>query len=312
MSNVAEQSSYYEAGGGNDPADVIVQVGDDVPSEYRDAIQASVATLAKRSAEASKRAFERSKARSEFLTALNRPLRRIIEEDAEASELLATASQHQQDYRMQAPMEEPAWPTFEPVDLWLPTDADAPASQVFTPPYHFQWQWYAGDAPTFTSLDRPNGRIELSTHADEDRNRSDAHGGFGVAMTTNTVKSVMGRSLRRTQHWFQVIAGSQGGSATVEGGMEMTALEDGRLLSAVQDKRYRRRVSSGEDDWVDFDGFATGETIDVDFVMRPGRTYTFNVGGWIFCEAHGGFGTDSFASTALRANVLALTAFFTD
>jgi hypothetical protein len=312
MSNVAAHGNYSVSGGGNDPADVTVQIGDDVPPEYRDAIQASVMTLAKRSAEASRKAFERSKARSEFLSALNRPVGRIIEEDADAAQLLAAASQHQKDYRLAAPAEEPVWPTFEPVDLWLPTEADARANQVFTPPYHFQWQWHAGEPPTFSSLDRPNGRIELSTVADEDRDRSDAHGGFGVAMTTNTVKAVKGRSLRRTQHWYQVIAGGQGGSATVEGGMEMTALEDGRLLSAVQDKRYRRRVSGGEDDWIDFDGFATGETIDVDFVMRPGRTYTFNVGGWVFCEAHSGFATTSFASTALRANVLALTAFFTD
>jgi hypothetical protein len=63
-----------------------VQIADDVPAEYRDAIQASVTTLARRSAEASRRAFERSKARYEALTAINRPLLRMLEEDADASQ----------------------------------------------------------------------------------------------------------------------------------------------------------------------------------------------------------------------------------
>jgi DNA-binding transcriptional ArsR family regulator len=33
--------------------------------------------------------------------------------------------------------------------------------------------------------------------------------------------------------------------------------------------------------------------------MLPGRTYTFNVGAWVFGEAHGGVGTASIASAHL-------------
>jgi len=38
----------------------------------------------------------------------------------------------------------------------------------------------------------------------------------------------------------------------------------------------------------------------------------FNVGGWVFCEAHGGVGTASIASAMLNANVLTLNAFFAE
>jgi hypothetical protein len=39
--------------------------------------------------------------------------------------------------------------------------------------------------------------------------------------------------------------------------------------------------------------------------MLPGRTYTFNVGAWVFGEAHGGVGTASIASAlVLRVTLL--------
>jgi hypothetical protein len=191
-------------------------------------------------------------------------------------------------------------------------DLDFVADQVFGAPWHFQWRWHNGQPPTASSQDRTNGQIQIATFADQDNNWSDAHGGFGVALRTDRVQAVAGRSLRRTDHSYLVHAGALGGSATVEGGMEMTALEDGRLLTFAQDKRFRRRVSNGERDRLDFHGWTTGEGIEVNWVMLPGRTYTFNVGAWVFCEAHGGVGTASPASARLHALVIALTADFTD
>jgi hypothetical protein len=46
--------------------------------------------------------------------------------------------------------------------------------------------------------------------------------------------------------------------------------------------------------------------------MLPHRAYTFNVGCWLFSEAHGGLGTASVASAILNGLVIALTAEFTD
>lgn len=94
----------------------------------------------------------------------------------------------------------------------------------------------------------------------------------------------------------------------------MTVLEDGRLLAIARDKRFRKRLFNGEDEHVEFDGWTTGDGIQVEWVMLPGRVYTFNVGGWAFCEALSGDGLGSFsyAYPRLDGQVIALTAFFTD
>jgi hypothetical protein len=302
-----------ETGHGSASTDVTVQIAEDVPQEHRGAIEASVTTLARRSAEASKRAFERSKARHELLTALSRPLHSMLEEDTDASEALAAAIRRLEADRPDLSMQEPAWPTVKLVEGKSPVaDVDFVADQVFGPPWHYQWQWHNGGPPTTSSQDRTTGQIQMATFADQDHNWSDAHGGFGVALTSDRVQAVAGRSLRRTDHTYLVQAGALGGSATVEGGMEMTALEAGNLLSVARDTRFRQRLTNGEEDLLDFGGWSTGEGIEVNWVMLPGRIYTFNVGGWVFSEAHGGLGTASVAPARLHALVIALTADFTD
>ena len=52
----------------------------------------------------------------------------------------------------------------------------------------------------------------------------------------------------------------------------MTALEDGRLLSSARDMRFRERLSNGERENLGFNGWTTGEGIEVNWVMLPGRT----------------------------------------
>lgn len=90
-----------------------------------------------------------------------------------------------------------------------------------------------------------NGPISIYSFADQGSSWSDAHGGFGVALASDRVQSVVGRSLRRTTHAYLVHGGGLAGNATVEGGMEMTAIENGTLLSSVRDKRFRSGFSSG-------------------------------------------------------------------
>ena len=96
-----------------------------------------------------------------------------------------------------------------------PADAgDFLAGQVFGAPWHFQWQWYNGGPPVYRDVYRPNGRMWLQTYAGGDRDWSTAHGGFGVSLSSNTVRDVSGRSLRRTQHSFSLGAGNLGGTAS--------------------------------------------------------------------------------------------------
>jgi hypothetical protein len=302
---------------------VVVQIADDVPAEYRDAIQASVTTLARRSAEASRRAFERSKARYEALTAINRPLLRMLEEDADASQALAAAGRRLEEFRSDPPTQEPAWPTVKLVD-GRSRAADATgflADQVFVSPWHYRWDWWKGAPPTLSVPVQPTGRITVQNWASShsDRPWADAHAGFGIALRPTQHQAVVARSLRRTEHEYRVDSDSTG-SATVEGGIEMTLLdpdlpEPDRLLSLAKDKRFRKRVSGWESDSVDPDGWTTGDGgIQVSWVMQPGRVYTINVGAWVFCEAHGG-ALPHHSSTAwarLNAEVISITADFTD
>jgi hypothetical protein len=305
MTSAGEQG---ETGYEGAPPEVILQISDDVPPEHRDAIQASVATLARRSAEASRRALERLKARNQLRTAMAGPLRKLIEEDANASEALAAVSRQREQDRLDQPPQEPMRPTVKVVERLSREEAAAGfADQVFGPPFHFQWAWHNGGPPARSFADRVSGRIELDTFADDNRGWSDVHAGFGVALSTDRVKSVIGRSGRNSNYRYVVDSDWPSGVALAEGGIEMTALENGILVSSASDKRFRGRVSVGDDARDEWPGWTLGESINVDFVMRPGRGYTFNVGAWVVCQADGGF-----ASAQIHANAWALTAFFTD
>jgi hypothetical protein len=131
-----------------------------------------------------------------------------------------------------------------------------------------------------------------------------------VFLETNVPRAVIGRSLRKSDHEWLAAAGGFGGDATAEGGLEMTALEDGRFLDAAADKRFRRRVSDGESASQLFEGgLATGNPLELTWTMQPNKGYTFNVGAWVFCEQHFGFGAGgfSYASAEIRAQVIVLT-----
>lgn len=147
---------------------------------------------------------------------------------------------------------------------------------------------------------------------------SDAHAGFGVSLQSSQVRSVNGRSLRRTQHAYHVAAvspvGFAGGGATVEGGMEMTVVQAGTLITFAQDKRFRKRVSGHEFEVVPFDGWSTGDGgVQVHWLMERDVPYELNVGASVYCESHGGPAAfESTAFAALDGQVISLTADFTD
>jgi len=291
---------------------VDVTVGDDVPDEHVEAIRKSVATMANRQTQTTLAGVQRDLARQRTALRMEKPLKDVVMADDDAAEAFElSTSAEVDDASFLTPGPRPDWP---PVNVTRESgvEFDAPLT-VFGAPYHFQWQWHNGQPPQTSIQDRPNGQVQLFTHADQDANWSDCHGGFGVSLTTNRVVQATGRSLRRTNHWFYVAGGSFGGNATVEGGCEMTALEGGtRLLSLAQDKRFRRRVSAGEEGRWDEPGFETGSAIEVNWIMTPGHTYTFCCGGWVFGEAHGGVGTASIGSVSLSAQIITMNLFLTD
>ena len=292
---------------------VLVTLSDEVPDDHREAIRASVAEMARRAAQATRRAVERNAEQAELARRTNKPLHDLVAADGDAAAALSSRDSSVDVAASDDESPRPDWPivTFTAGDAGRSVDAVG-AHQVFGAPWHYQWQWHTGEAPSTSTQDRPAGRIELYTHADQNHHWSDAHGGFGVSLSSSSVQSVAGRSLRRTNHRYFVHGGSFGGDATAEGGSEMTALEGGRLLSVARDKRFRRRVSSGERDTYEELGWETGDAIEVGWVMLPGRVYTLNVGCWVFGEAHGGVGTASIGQASMNALVIALTADVTD
>ena len=88
---------------GYDDNEVVLEIGDEVPEEHRDAIKASVAAMARRSAEASKRAVERGRAQNGLLTALARPLGKLLEADPESAEAVAVATRRFDELRVAPP-----------------------------------------------------------------------------------------------------------------------------------------------------------------------------------------------------------------
>jgi hypothetical protein len=294
----------------NVPLHVALQLRDGLDPDQRVAIEVSVEALARRAAERATRRQQVGRARAALMSAAAIPLQRALEEDAAAQQDIAAKQQLLDSLHRDLSLpSDPNWPPVKIQRAGAVSFYDFAADQLLGAPWDFQWQWFDGRAPTVSNVDRPNGRIQIQTAAGGSDNRSDAHGGFGVALSSASVQAASGRSLRSTDFSYNVGAGVAGGTATAEGGMEMTVIENGAVLSSAQDKVFRKRVSNGEDDSVGPDGFATGGGIQVDWVMQPGHTYTFNVGGWVFCESHDGIGFSGF-STAwanLNALVIALT-----
>lgn len=285
-----------------------VTIGEDVPDEHVENIKKSVATMARQQTETTLAAVDRNAELQKRALALQKPLKDLVMADNEAATAFALETAEKDDPAL-TPPPGPDWPPVEVTREGSGVEADSPLT-VFGVPYHFQWQWHNGQPPRDSIQDRPNGNVEIWTHADQNANWSDCHGGFGISISTNRVVQAVGRSLRRTNHWFYVAGGSFGGNATVEGGCEMTALEGGtRLLSLAQDKRFRRRCSAGEQQLWNEPGFETGGDISVNWIMTPGKTYTFCTGAWVFGEAHGGVGTASIGSPRISAKIITLNLF---
>ena len=299
-----------DAVGDREP-EILVSIDDDVPEQLVETIRASVVTMARRGSATTLETVDRNRELHVLAQRMEKPLKEMVLADDDAAAAFEALSDTAfDDAGSIAAPPPPEWPLVEVTGAEPETDAPP---QVFVAPWHFQWQWHKGQPPTSSVQDRPNGRIEVSTHADQNANWSDCRGGFGVALTTNRVVAATGRSLRRTNHFFLATGGSFGGNATVEGGCEMTALEGGtNLLSQARDRRFRRRVGAGEEAMWNEPGFETGDNIQVDWIMVPGRTYTFCVAGWVFGEAHGGLGTASIGSVRLSAQIISMNLFLTD
>jgi len=282
-----------------------VRFSDELNDDQRESVTKSVDALVARSRARYAAITSDEEARAAFYA----PHARLVEEDATAGKALAEV-QARRKARFQELRFADEWSALKPDIVPIFGGSDAPGIQVFPLPYHFAWEWHNGNAPGVSMSDRLDGNIRIAAGVSDDRDRTDSHAGVGVFLETNVPRAVIGRSLRKSDHEWLAAAGGFGGDATAEGGLEMTALEDGRFLDAAADKRFRRRVSDGESASQLFEGgLATGNPLELTWTMQPNKGYTFNVGAWVFCEQHFGFGAGgfSYASAEIRAQVIVLT-----
>jgi hypothetical protein len=292
-------------------SDLRIDYGQDLTAEQRVVVERSVRAHIAHVTEADAPLRAARAALAESRAAIHAPLVKLVEADPAAAKARAEARDQRRELVRLLDVEPPAIPRTRDMHLDIVTFADnGVADQVIALPYHFTWDWHGG-ASGLATADRDSGEVTAGTTVD-DVAFSDVHAGVGVFLTTPTNRPVVARSLRSSWESYTVSAGSLGGVALAEGGMEMTFVEDGQLKSFRQDKRFRKRVSEGETDQWDRGGFDLGDgSVEVAGLMLPGRGYTLNVGAWVRCEQEGGFGFggDSFAVARVRAKVIFMSLF---
>jgi len=182
-------------------------------------------------------------------------------------------------------------------------------------PYDFAWWWHSNNTspPHNQIIDRSMGRVALDARSGSVAGGAsgpvEAHAGFGVVLTTDHPMPVVGRSLRNAWYSGAAAAVGLGSNATATLGMELTALEDGKLIAIASETIWRKRVSGPYEKEMDTQGPAAfNEPRELSFFMQPGREYTFNVGIWVRTDRTPGIGAGA-AFAQLDATVLLMSLF---
>ena len=288
--------------------------------EQRQAVERSVHTLVARSqrAVAQRRAAEAE--RRKLQDTVSAPFLKLIKDDPAAANALEEL-RTQQDFDLDSPdvlrREQPLPATNAVVTVPLREagrEGEARVLAVF-PPYGFTWSWFdqAGKAPFNVCHVNASGRVGFDARSGICSGCADGfvqvHAGFGEVLRTNSTMTVTGLAQRRMRYSYVVEANGVGANATSEGGMELTALEDGRLLTSATAQHWRRRVSGALFDPHEYaqhreEWFEVTEPRQLKFTMHPGREYTFNVGIWGYTDRSGGLAGVTQAQSIIEAEVL--------
>lgn len=275
-----------------------VEADEGVAADEIERIKQSIAAMARSSLESGEREREFYSKADALSAAVAAPLQSVIQADSGAMDKIASA-----DAQMRRHVEEldrsPAPPVDPPPDLAF----DAPLGGIGRP-FHFLWHWHSGQpAPELPALDRSAGFIDVDARTGTSGDRSIVHhAGFGISKSVAHPTTMTARTVRQSIENFNVGA-ALGGSATVEGGIEMTVIENGTLIRHGVDKRFRRRLSVGEHVFGPPGAWSPGNPIQLTFPMLPGSRYEINVGAWVFCATDQGFPGLSHAAARVRATV---------
>ena len=300
------------------PPNVQITFRDDLTQpEQRRVVERSVATLVARSAEAVAQARAAQAEQEKLIASLNTPFMKLIEEDPAANKALddlRTRPYFDLEPTDVLRREQPLTAINDAVTIPLREVAGREARLLSTfPPYHFSWTWFDPQgSPAFDVYrDKESGDVGFDARSGEAAGGADGfvavHAGVGMILRTDRTQTARGTAGRRMRFSYVVEANGVDISATSEGGMEFTALEDGRLLNSAIAKQWRHRVSAGlfgghetarrTQEW-----FGVSEPRFLEFPMRPGHEYTFNVGIWGFTDRQRGIGSGQ-AQAIIQANV---------
>jgi hypothetical protein len=276
-----------------------VSFRDDVTEADRQNAERSVAALVARSAAVVRdRAAEADLA--ELTGSLNRPLMKLIEEDALATKALEKLRTHQlmQPTTMDALRQDPPFTLTYDAIPQAPKDV---RSLDFVPPYDFNWAWHDvnGFAPFGIFGNRPTGGVGVDARSGSVEGGApgfvNAHVGFGVFLRSDTTKQVFPHAVLNPGRFsFTMRAVGVGSNATSEGGFELTVFEDGQFLAAASRKLWRSRVSTGPFNPDESASGGQGPQFfagpELQFTIRAGHGYTFNAGIWAFSDRSTGAG----------------------
>jgi hypothetical protein len=297
------------------PPTAQIEVREEQPApDLRRAAEQAVSAIAERSADTRGRERTADAAVADLIETLNAPLVRLGDTDRPAVEgaLDALRGHHV------IGVDDLVGPDLEVLVPGPPVSVVAAQGlEVRGVPFDFGWSWFdGGGGPPFSQmLNRETGRIGIDARSGAVEGGVsgfvNAHAGFGVALTTDHTVRAVGRCARRTHYSYHVRAVGVGSNMTAEGGTELTVLEDGALIAAATEKVFRKRVSASlfspdESDDSDSGGFGVGEAMQVNFTMQPGRIYTFNIGGWAFCDRATGVGAAG-GQALVEVDAIALT-----
>lgn len=289
-----------------------IRYSQNFPAEHRGFVEKSIETMIERSSAATARRRADAAERTAVSQALYAPLIRLAQQDPDTAVMLRKAGEIPVplDEDLAHPRRTDSHGTHSETTAMLDIRA---GTEIFGIPYHFEWAWHdpAGGAPFEIVVDRDDGRVAIDGRAGPKIGGAEdfvsARAGFGVTLQTDHEVSVMGRAYRTTDDHYSVGSGL-GGDATAEGGTDLTVFENGNFVTAAVDKRWRKRVSQGDVEVYDSDGFGPGATIDAFWTMRPGNTYTFNVGAWIYADRNDGLG-NTWSQSSIVANLIFMSLF---
>jgi hypothetical protein len=287
--------------------------------KQREAAERFVATHIAHSAKAAAQARAAEAERAKLVAALEAPFIKQIKEDPEASKAL-------DELRTRQLVDLDSMNVLRQGEqLLTATDEDrirAPSLREFTlisrvpiasipvarvPPYDFTWSWFRqeGHPPFNQILDNSTGHCGLDARSGAGPGGApgfvEAHAGFGVVLSTDRSLTARAFPFCHMAHAFFVGAVGIGANAVSEGGMDLAAFEENRLVGFKSVTLWRNRVSASVlhpderargrtgPELVQFPG-NPGEGAGLTFRMNPGHLYGFNVGIWVHSDRSFGVG----------------------